>query len=208
MKLEGGNLFCGQDPRTTINACALWCGLQACSVGLRRSNQTKNRTLDLDQLFEQPCHNLQVGNEALLFLLSLLRSPLAKNGRWMNRCHCKRCPGSLKDTPSFNAYLEVTSQKRLGSRCSQAHQDFGFNDLDLLLEPGEAGRNFSCARLVVDPLLPSWYPLEVLNNIGDVRLRPIDSSQCHGLIEHSACRTDKRLSIPILFVARLLSHQN
>src|SRR5262245_13080095 len=125
----------------------------------------------------------------------------------MNRRHCMRCPGSLNETSSFNAYFEVTSQERLRSGCSQAHQDFGFDDLNLLLQPGEAGRNFSCARLVVDPLLPSWYPLEVLYNIGDVRLSPIDSSQSHGLIKHSACRTDKRLSLPIFFVPRLLSYE-
>jgi len=168
------------------------------------------KLLGLDKLFlfEQPGHNLQIDDEAILFLLSLLRSPLAKYGRWMNRRHCVRCPGSFNDTPSFNAYLEVTSQERLRSRCSQADQDFGFDKLYLLLEPGEAGRNFSCARLVVDPLLPSWYPFKVLNNIGDVRPSPIDSSQFHGLIEDSACRTDKRLSLPIFFVPRLLSDED
>src|SRR5262245_39174941 len=108
-------------PAPRFNASALWYGLAACS-GCLASSRPKQKLLDGDKvfLFEQPGHNPQVGDEAIFFLPSLLRSPLAKYGRRMNRRHCMRRPGSLKDTPSFNAYLEVTSQERLSSRCSQA----------------------------------------------------------------------------------------
>src|SRR6476620_2818934 len=82
------------------------------------------------------------------------------------------------------------------------------DQLALLLDPPAARSDLAGVGLVVDPSLPARNEFEMLNGIGDVNARAIDSSLFERGIEHFARGPDERATRQIFLVARLLTNEH
>jgi hypothetical protein len=74
-------------------------------------------------------------------------------------------------------------------------------------EPWTASYYFECARFFVEPDFASWLPFEVFDGIGNVDIRPVDSSRLKALIKKLARGSYKWLPLLILMIARLLANE-
>jgi hypothetical protein len=52
-----------------------------------------------------------------------------------------------------------------------------------------------------------WRPAEVLHHVGNINLRTVNSSLGQGFIQQLSCWADKRATLPIFLIARLLAHE-
>src|SRR5207244_5366087 len=66
--------------------------------------------------------------------------------------------------------LEIASEQGLRCRLAQTDHDLRLDQLDLLLQPGQARADLAGARLLVEPALAMGHPLELLDHIGAVGL--------------------------------------
>src|SRR5262245_41399515 len=62
--------------------------------------------------------------------------------------------------------LERPAQERLCSRRAKTHDRARLDELNLGVEPRAAGVDFTGVRLLVNPALAPWLPLEVLDDVG------------------------------------------
>jgi hypothetical protein len=60
----------------------------------------------------------------------------------------------------------------------------------------------------VDPALALWLPLEVLDDIGDVDLRAVDSGLYERLVEELSGRSDERPAFEVLAISGLLADED
>src|SRR5581483_2328278 len=102
---------------------------------------------------------------------------------------------------------EIAAEKRLRRSRAEADDDARLDGGELCLEPGPAGDALRPARLLVDPALPARLPLEVLDGVRDVGLRPVDARLLERPVEQLAGRPDERLAREILLVSRLLADE-
>jgi len=91
---------------------------------------------------------------------------------------------------------------------AQAHHHARLDFSQLGLEPRSTGTYLARIGLAVDPPLAARLPLEVLDHVGDVDLRPIDADFRQRLVEDSSGRPDKRVAGAILVVARLFADEH
>src|SRR5574341_637186 len=75
-------------------------------------------------------------------------------------------------------------------------------------QPRQAGADLLRVRLLVNAILASPLPLEVLHDVCYVRVIAVDPGVLQRAIQQFACRADERLSFEILFVPGLLSHKD
>src|SRR5438067_1853163 len=76
--------------------------------------------------------------------------------------------------------------------------------VQLAIEPRPAGGDLGPVRLLVDAALPQRLPLEVLDDVRDVGLLPVDARVRHGLVEDAPGRPDERTALLVLLVPGLL----
>src|SRR6266542_5682423 len=103
---------------------------------------------------------------------------------------------------------EGGAEQRLRRGGAKADDDLRPDQCDLRVEPGAAGGDLCRIGLLVDSLLASRLPFEVLDDVGDVGLRPVDAGLLQAGIEESSRRTDERPPFDVFTVARLLADQD
>src|SRR5215208_162710 len=132
----------------------------------------------------------------------------AEDRRRMDRGDHHGCELRLDRHPTLFRDAEVAPEQRLCSRRAEADHHARFDHAELRLEPRSARGDLRPVRLRVDPSLPPRGPLEVLDDVRHVRLRPIDACLVHRLIEQAPSWADERLPFAVLAVARLLADEH
>ena len=109
-------------------------------------------------------------------------------------------------------HLERPAQQRLGGGGPEAHDHLRPHDLELGLEPRPARRHLGRVGLGVDPDLAAGprgrLPLEVLDRVGHVGLRPVDAGLREAVVEHPSGRPDEGPPREVLLVAGLLADEH
>src|ERR1700691_1482275 len=103
--------------------------------------------------------------------------------RWRGATHSSQCGGAERD------------------------DDPGRKRADLGSEPDTAGLDMAQLRAFVQPPLTARLPIEMLHRIGNECLRPRDLRLREQFIQQSTRRPNKRASLAVLGIARLLAHQ-
>src|SRR5205085_3549452 len=103
---------------------------------------------------------------------------------------------------------EVAPEQRLSRSRAQTDQHARLDHVELGLQPGPAGGDLRPVRLLVDAALAARLPLEVLDDVGDVDLAPIDARVVERLVEKLPGRPDERLALQVLLVAGLLADED
>src|SRR3546814_1573704 len=83
------------------------------------------------------------------------------------------------------------------SRCSKRNGQRGTDDCPLLVQPPSAGFDFTGIGLGMQPSLAPLFEFEMLDRIGDIDLRPVDSRLAERSVEDLTRRTNERLSCQI-----------
>ena len=103
---------------------------------------------------------------------------------------------------------DVRAEQRLRGGGAEADQRLRLDDLDLGLEPREAGRHLPAIGLLVDPALAPELVAEMLDRVRDVDVLAGDAGPLEALVEHFARGADERMSLDVLAVAGLLADQH
>jgi len=104
--------------------------------------------------------------------------------------------------------LEIASEQGLRCRRAQTDHDLRLDQLDLLLQPGQARADLAGARLLVEPALALGNPLEMLDHIGDVGLAPVEACRLQRLIQDATGWPHEGPALEVLFMPRLLTDQD
>ena len=78
---------------------------------------------------------------------------------------------------------DAAAEQRLGGDRAEADEDVRPHDRELGLEPRLAGGDLGRVRPLVDPSLPTRLPLEVLDRVRQVGIRPLDPGFLERLVE-------------------------
>src|ERR1700691_4486854 len=92
-------------------------------------------------------------------------------------------------------------------RSAERDDDPGREAADLGSEPDAAGLDMAQLRSFVRPPFTARPPIEILRRVGDEYFRPSDLRLREQFVQQSTRRPDKRVSLAILGIARLLAHQ-
>jgi hypothetical protein len=127
----------------------------------------------------------------------------AQHRRRMNGREHHLCPRRLDGNAALFHHAERWAEEGFGSRCSEAQNDVGLHDGDLVLEPGETRANLAGVRRLVQPSLAACVarPLEMLDRVGEVDVFPVDARGLERAIEEFPRRSDERTSGDIFDVA-------
>jgi hypothetical protein len=120
----------------------------------------------------------------------------------MLRHRCLEQLAAARRDPEFLAH------QRLSRRGPEQHDHLGADELDLLLEPGQAGADLASAGFLVHTQLALRDPFEMLHDVRDVRVASLDPGVLHRPIEHPTGRADERMAVQVLFIARLLADEH
>ena len=125
--------------------------------------------------------------------------------------HCRNDVGrevGLDKPPPVFRHPELPPEKRLRGRRAHRDEHFRTHGLQLGIQPGFAGRELGCVRLLVDPALATRLPLEVLDRVGDEREPAVDSSGVQAFVENASRGAHEWLASKVFLVARLLSDED
>lgn len=106
------------------------------------------------------------------------------------------------------SYPDRSSKQGVGCSCAQSDDDPWCHTGNLCLEPGQAGLDLDRTRFAVDASRSARYPLEVLDNIGNVSPRPVDPGFLEATVQQFSSGTDKGMSSEVFGIARLLTDQH
>src|SRR5262245_11453184 len=88
--------------------------------------------------------------------------------------------------PAYCAECDAAPEERAGRSDPETDHRPRPNQPQLLLEPGTTRFYFPLIRPLVNPSLPRTFirlPLEVLDDVGDIDLAPIDACRAEGSVE-------------------------
>jgi len=122
------------------------------------------------------------------------------------RKDCLGQRGFVRQSPTFED-AEGAPEQRLGCDGSEANDYPRLEELDLRLEPRQAGANFSGVWSLVDAAFAPCVlrPFEVLHGVCDVDILARDAGRVEGAVEKLARGPHERPSGFVLGVSRLLS---
>src|ERR671924_1080485 len=100
----------------------------------------------------------EIGDEALHLRLSRLLVRRTQDGRGMHRRHHVRRPARADPLPSLASHTELRTEQSLGRGGAQADERGRLDEVQLGLEPGQAGADFELARLGVNAPLALRFP--------------------------------------------------
>jgi len=116
--------------------------------------------------------------------------------------------GRLALDPVLLGHAKRRAEQRLRGGGAEHDDDVGRDGLELAGEPRRAGFHLVARRLVVHAALAAAGELEVLDDVGHVRVAARNPGGGEGVVEHAARRTDERPACEILRVAGLLADQH
>src|SRR5216683_1715851 len=106
---------------------------------------------------------------------------------------------------ALGADAKLRPQDRLRGGGSEADDDARLDDVDFRLQPGAAGVDLGRVRLFVNAPLAARLPLEVLHDVGDVDLGPVDAGLIECFVEKIARRSDEWPSLQVFLISGLLA---
>jgi hypothetical protein len=121
--------------------------------------------------------------------------------RGLREFHGERVAAIFRDA-------HLGTQQRLRGDRAETHDDARANHRDLRLEPRDASADLLRVRLLVDAALASAHELEMLYDVRDVDIVPVDAGFREGFMEQPPGRADERLAGPVLGVAGLLPDED
>src|SRR6266542_1038093 len=105
-------------------------------------------------------------------------------------------------------HAEGWTQKSLRRCRAQADENLWLDQRELRVEPGPADPDLDRIGLLVDALLAARLPLEMLDDVGDVGLRPVDAGLLQAGVEESSRGTHEGPPFDVFAVAGLLADQD
>jgi hypothetical protein len=150
----------------------------------------------------------QIGDEFLHRRFPLRLIPRAQNRRGMRGHGDELGEIGLDRTPTVTADSDMRTEQRLTGCRPEANECFGADHFELSLEPRQARAHLPAVGLLVDPPLTAGLVAEVLDGVGDVHLLAGDPGALEALVEHSAGRSDERMTLDVLSIPGLLSDQH
>src|SRR5262249_287669 len=78
----------------------------------------------------------------------------------------------------------------------------------LRFKPRTTGADFDCTWFLMDPPLATRFPLEVLDDVGEVNLFAIHSNCGQCLVQHGPRRTHERPPLKIFAITWLFTHHH
>ena len=125
----------------------------------------------------------------------------------MHRRRNERRKRRRQEGSTASRHAKRRPEDRLRGGGSQTDERLGLDQCELRLEPRPARRDLRRIGFLVDPLLSSWFPFEVFDDIGHVDARATDASSLQTRVEQVAGGTDERSSLSILLITRLLAEK-
>jgi DNA polymerase III subunit alpha len=162
------------------------------------------QTADVEDVGDVP----QISNQALQLGVAFFGRAGAQD---RGRMHCRRHilgPLRVDELTALGRHAEAASEQRLGRCGTETHQDFRPDELELRLEPGQTGTDLARIGLLVQATAAARHPLEVLDDVADVRLLARNTGLLQGAVEELSRRTHERFALQILLVPRLLTDQH
>src|SRR5438128_11023699 len=101
----------------------------------------------------------------------------------MDRRHHVRGEWRRDEFPALAAEAKWFPEERLRGGRTHTDQDDWFDDLDFGVQPGAAGGDFARVRFFVDAPFSGRFPFEMLDDVGDIDLLPIDADFLQNVIE-------------------------
>lgn len=126
----------------------------------------------------------------------------------MDGGHRERQPGAPDELAPLTRNPERRTEERLGGGRPQTDHELRLDHLDFRIEPGTAGGDLRRIRLLVQPPLPLWFPLEVLDRVGHVDTGAVDARLEKGFVQQVTRGADERFAFDVFSIARLLSHHD
>src|SRR5688572_5468697 len=126
----------------------------------------------------------------------------------MHRRGDQRRKRRFHERAAVKADLEFRTDDRLRCRGAETDDCLRSDDRDLGFEPRTACRNLHRVRLLVDAALPTWFPLEVLDDVADVDLCAVDAGLVESAIEKLPRGTDKGSSLEVFAISRLFADEH
>ena len=118
--------------------------------------------------------------------------------------------GHVQHLTAMSREPEIVAQQRFRGSCAHQHDDLGIDRTQFGEQPGATRDHLGPARRLVDAAFTAFRLLEfeVLDRVGDIHRITVYSGSNQRLIQQPACGTNKRLSRPVLLVARLLTDEH
>ena len=126
----------------------------------------------------------------------------------MNSGHYVWSKRGLEELAALFGYAKLRAEQRLRRRRAEGHNHFGFDYSNFRLEPGTTRGNLQGVWLFVYAPFSARLPLEMFDNIRDVRLFAIDAGVFQCFIEQTAGWSNERLARQIFFIAGLFADKH
>jgi len=92
--------------------------------------------------------------------------------------------------------------------CStQRYDEFWMHEPEFLIQPPSIVLDLAHRRFLVDASLAALLELEMLDGVGDIDTIPVDARFRQSPIKELAGWSDKWPALPVLLIARLLTHE-
>src|ERR1700687_4167229 len=112
--------------------------------------------------------------------------------------------GRRDQLSAASSHPEGFPEQGLRRRGAQADEHAGLDHGELRLQPGPAGRDLEGVRFLMNPFLSARLPLEVLHDVRDVGVAPIDAGFRQRLVQQPPRAADEGAPLDILAISRLL----
>ena len=119
-----------------------------------------------------------------------------------------RTPCGREELSTIAHDAHLGSQKCRDRGGAQRHDRGGPHERQLLIEPHAARQNLFPAGPLVDAAFAARLPLEMFDGVRQIHLRRIAAGFDDDLAQEASGGPDKRLSLDIFDIARLLAHQH
>jgi len=121
-----------------------------------------------------------------------------------------RCKIGADQSSPVTGHTKIFAQQSLSGARSETNQNLRLHYLQLSVEPRAARFNLRMARLLVDATFTALrsLPLEVLDDVGHVHFRAVDSDFDQNFVEQPACGSNKWMAGAVFIVAWLLAYEH
>jgi hypothetical protein len=153
---------------------------------------------------------LQILYKCLALLFASIPVGSAKDGRGMRCRHDVRSEFAGNQFSPVSGYPKILSEKGLSRTRPKAYQNLWLHHLKLSVEPWAAGLNLGMSRLLMDTSLTTLgrHPFEMLDHVGNINRRAIDSHFNQNLIEQLSRGANEGVTLAVFLVSRLLAHKH
>ena len=114
----------------------------------------------------------------------------------------------FEELAALFGHPKLWTEQRLRSRRTEGHNHFRFDHRNFRLEPGTTRGDLQCVWLFVYAPFSARLPLEMFDDIRDVRLFAIDAGVFQRFIKQTTGWSNERLARQIFFIAGLFADKH